>query len=184
MLYEVITRFDAPGTLHDVIGRGIERREIFTDDIDRDDFIARLSRLLNETQTLCYAWALIPNHFHLLLRIGTTPLSMLMRRLLTGYAVAFNHRHQRVGHLFQNRVITSYSIHYTKLYDDLVLNTVSRRGDAALCFWLSNHTRQPMDVVLREYRAHKGQGWGVLAKSLGIKPGSEAFPGLKRGDLG
>jgi len=96
-------RFDAPGTLHDVIGRGIERREIFTDDIDRDDFIARLSRLLNETQTLCYAWALIPNHFHLLLRTGTTPLSGLMRRLLTGYAVAFNRRHQRTGHLFQNR---------------------------------------------------------------------------------
>jgi len=67
---------------------------------------------------------------------------------------------------------------------DLVLNTVSRRGDAALCFWLSNHTRQPMDVVLREYRAHKGQGWGVLAKSLGIKPGSEDFHALKRGDLG
>jgi len=96
-------RLDAPGTLHHVIGRGIERREIFTDDIDRDDFIARLSRLLTETQTLCYAWALIPNHFHLLLRTGPIPLSRLMRRLLTGYAVAFNRRHQRVGHLFQNR---------------------------------------------------------------------------------
>jgi len=96
-------RLDAPGTLHHVIGRGIERREIFADDIDRDDFIARLSRLLTETQTLCYAWALIPNHFHLLLRTGPIPLSGLMRRLLTGYAVAFNRRHQRAGHLFQNR---------------------------------------------------------------------------------
>jgi REP element-mobilizing transposase RayT/DNA-binding CsgD family transcriptional regulator len=89
--------------LHHVIGRGIERREIFTDDVDRDDFVSRLSLLLAETKTLCYAWALIPSHFHLLLRTGTTPLSMLMRRLLTGYAVAFNRRHQRSGHLFQNR---------------------------------------------------------------------------------
>jgi REP-associated tyrosine transposase len=56
-------RLDAPGVLHHVIGRGIEHRDIFTDDIDRDDFISRLSLLLAETQTLCYAWAMIPNHF-------------------------------------------------------------------------------------------------------------------------
>jgi len=51
----------------------------------------------------CYAWALIPNHFHLLLRTGPTPLSTVMGRLMTGYAVTFNIRHQRSGHLFQNR---------------------------------------------------------------------------------
>ncbi len=56
-----------------------------------------------DTVTKCYAWALIPNHFHLLLRTGNAPLSSVMRRLLTGYAVSFNHRHQRCGHLFQNR---------------------------------------------------------------------------------
>ena len=49
------------------------------------------------------AWALIPNHFHLLLRMGQTPLSKVMRRLMTGYAVTFNKRHKRSGHLFQNR---------------------------------------------------------------------------------
>lgn len=67
---------------------------------------------------------------------------------------------------------------------DLVLRTVSRHGDAALALWLSNRTRQPLDVVLREYQARKGQGWGVLAQSLGIKPGSADFHALKRGDLG
>ncbi|MDZ7696654.1 MAG: transposase [Deltaproteobacteria bacterium] len=56
-----------------------------------------------ETQTQCYAWALIPNHFHLLLRTGPTELSKVMRRLMTGYAVTFNKRHKRSGHLFQNR---------------------------------------------------------------------------------
>ena len=59
--------------------------------------------ILDETQTQCYAWTLIPNHFHLLLRIGQTPLSTVMRRLMTGYAVTFNIRHRRSGHLFQNR---------------------------------------------------------------------------------
>jgi REP element-mobilizing transposase RayT len=85
------------------MARGIERREIFKDDKDRNSFLQRFAIILEETQTQCYAWALIPNHFHLLLRIGPTPLSKVMRRLMTGYAVTFNKRHKRSGHLFQNR---------------------------------------------------------------------------------
>ena len=52
------------------IVRVIERRYIFADDRDRNDFIGRLGAIVTETQTACYAWALIPNHFHLLLRTG------------------------------------------------------------------------------------------------------------------
>jgi len=63
----------------------------------------RLALILEKTQTQCYAWALIPNHFHLLLRTSLTPLSKVMRRLMTGYAITFNKRHKRSGHLFQNR---------------------------------------------------------------------------------
>jgi len=85
------------------MGRGIERRDIFRDDKDRRYFLSRLAVILDETQTQCYADALIPNHFHLLLRTGATPLSKVMRRLMTGYAVTFNKRHKRSGHLFQNR---------------------------------------------------------------------------------
>jgi REP element-mobilizing transposase RayT len=83
--------------------RGIERRKLFLDDADRQSFLDRLAVILEETQTQCYAWALIPNHFHLLLRTGPTPLGKVMRRLMTGYAVTFNKRHKRAGHLFQNR---------------------------------------------------------------------------------
>ena len=96
-------RLDAPGVLQHVMARGIERRKIFWDDKDRSSFLERLALILEETQTQCYAWTLIPNHFHLLLRTGPTPLSKVMRRLMTGYAVTFNHRHRRAGHLFQNR---------------------------------------------------------------------------------
>jgi putative transposase len=97
------SRIDAPGALHHIIGRGIDRGLIFRDDVDRDRFIARLGALLSETNTACYAWALMPNHFHLLVRTGAVPVAGLMRRLLTGYAIVFNHRHRRWGHLFQNR---------------------------------------------------------------------------------
>lgn len=63
----------------------------------------RFSSLLEETETDCFAWALIPNHFHFLLRSNKINLSTFMRRLLTGYAVNFNYSHKRSGHLFQNR---------------------------------------------------------------------------------
>ena len=96
-------RLDAPGVLQHVMARGIERRKIFLDDQDNASFLERLALILEESQTQCYAWALIPNHFHILLRTGTTPLSTVMRRLMTGYAVTFNIRHRRSGHLFQNR---------------------------------------------------------------------------------
>jgi putative transposase len=96
-------RIDAPGALHHIIVRGIERRKIFWDDADRDSFVRRLGRVVGETDTACFAWALIPNHAHLLLRTGRTPIAGVMQRLLTGYAVEFNRRHRRHGHLFQNR---------------------------------------------------------------------------------
>lgn len=96
-------RIDAPGALHHIIFRGIERRNIFRDNKDRDSFIARLALVLSETGTPCYAWALIPNHVHLLLKTGATPVSTVMRRLLTSHAAYFNRRHRRHGKLFQNR---------------------------------------------------------------------------------
>lgn len=83
--------------------RGIERRDIFDDEQDRCAFAERLSNLLVKTDTDCFAWSLLSNHAHLLLRPTKGKLSEMMRRLLTGYAVVFNLRHHRCGHLFQNR---------------------------------------------------------------------------------
>jgi putative transposase len=96
-------RIDIPGLLQHVIVRGIERRDIFQGDNDRRLFLERLSKLLDETGTDCLAWALMSNHFHLLLCPRVTKLSVFMRRLLTGYAIVFNLQHKRSGHLFQNR---------------------------------------------------------------------------------
>ena len=96
-------RLDAPDALHHIIVRGFGRREIFTDDDERYDFLERFGGLIDETNVGCYAWTLVPNHFHLLLRTGSVPIAAVMRRLLTGYATRFNRRHRRHGHLFQNR---------------------------------------------------------------------------------
>ncbi len=67
---------------------------------------------------------------------------------------------------------------------DLVLSNVRHPGEAAVCFWLRQHSRQPLEVVLQGYREQRGQGWGALAKNLGIKPGSAEFHALKAGQLG
>jgi putative transposase len=96
-------RIDAPGALHHIIVRGIEKKPIFRDDADRDNFVERLAATLEDGETPCYAWALMPNHAHLLLKTALVPITVLMRRLLTGHAIYFNKRHRRHGYLFQNR---------------------------------------------------------------------------------
>jgi REP element-mobilizing transposase RayT len=96
-------RIDAPGALHHIVIRGIERQAIFKDNADRANFVERLGRIILETETGCYAWVLMTNHVHLLLKTGLAPIATVMRRLLTGYAVSFNRRHRRHGQLFQNR---------------------------------------------------------------------------------
>lgn len=97
------SRIDAVGAVHHIMVRGIERRKIFDGDADRDHFLHRMGEIILDTETTCFAWSLMPNHFHLLLRTGTVPVSTVMRRLLTGYAIWFNRSRRRHGHLFQNR---------------------------------------------------------------------------------
>ena len=96
-------RLDAPGALHHVMGRGIERTNIFRIDRDREDFLNRLANQCMEGNLIVYAWCLLSNHFHLLVRTGRQPIFRSMKKLLTGYVVNFNLRHKRTGHLFQNR---------------------------------------------------------------------------------
>ena len=123
-------RLDAPGVLHHMMIRGIERRKIFRNDKDREDFIERLEVLCPETQTSCYGWAFMPNHAHFLFRTGTTPLSRLMRRLLTGYVIGFNRRHKRRVQLFQNRyksIVCQEGPYLQELVRYLHLNPVRAR---------------------------------------------------------
>ncbi|MBW1684764.1 MAG: transposase [Deltaproteobacteria bacterium] len=96
-------RLDAPGAVHHVILRGIERRRIFRSDEDRLDFLSRLDRLLPEEGWRCFVWVLMPNHVHLVIQSAQVGLSRLMARLNTGYARGFNLRHRRSGYVFQNR---------------------------------------------------------------------------------
>ena len=64
------SRKDAAGALHHVIARGIDRAKIFQDPTDKRNFIDRLAEILKSTKTRCFAWAIIPNHFHMILKLA------------------------------------------------------------------------------------------------------------------
>ena len=96
-------RLDVPGALHHIMVRGINKSAIFEDDQDRHRFLERLGENVVEAKCSIYAWALMANHVHLLFKSGKKGISAVMRKLLTWYAIYYNRRHKRTGHLFENR---------------------------------------------------------------------------------
>jgi len=118
-------RLDAAGVLHHVMARGIERGLIYRDDRDREEFLKRCSGLVLKKAWTVYAWSLMPNHFHLLVRTARQPLSRNMRSLMSGYAGYYNRRHKRHGHLFQNRyksIVCEEETYFLELVRYLHLN--------------------------------------------------------------
>lgn len=96
-------RLDVPGALHHIMVRGNNKTVIFRDETDRRRFIDRLGETVTEAGSSIYAWVLMNNHVHLLFKSGDKGISAVMRKLLTWYAIYFNRRHRRTGHLFDNR---------------------------------------------------------------------------------
>lgn len=96
-------RLDVPGALHHIMVRGINKSAIFNDGLDRQKFLERLGENIIDAQCSVYAWALMTNHVHILFKSGKKGISAVMRKLLTWYAIHYNRRHKRTGHLFENR---------------------------------------------------------------------------------
>jgi len=85
------------------MGRGLERRFIFKSRGDKYDFLARLGKSLERANAKCLAWALMSDHYHLLVQASDQTLSRMMASVLGGYAGNYNRRHNRCGYVFQNR---------------------------------------------------------------------------------
>jgi REP element-mobilizing transposase RayT len=96
-------RVDAPGTIHHVFVRGIERRDLFLDDHDRWTYLECVSRVATEEGAGFMAWALESNHAHFVARTGHGPLARVMHRIGTRYGRYFNERYGREGYVFQGR---------------------------------------------------------------------------------
>jgi len=119
---------DIPDLIHRVMARGIDGQNIFRSDEDRNAFLERLAdRISRPGAPQLYAWALLSNHFHLLLRAGEGLLAPTMRSLMTGHAVTHNLRYKRQGHLFQNRyksIVVEEEAYFQELVRYIHLNPV------------------------------------------------------------
>jgi putative transposase len=89
--------------IYHVFNRGNARQRIFEDDGDRAQFLAIFKRIKRLCGWSCLSYCLLVNHYHLVLLTRRANLARGMAQLNSGYAQAFNRRHDRVGHLFQGR---------------------------------------------------------------------------------
>jgi len=96
-------RIEFPGALYHIMIRGNEGGTLFKDAHDYGAFCKRLQTAVELFSLECYAYCLLPNHYHLFLCTPDANLSKAMQWLGTAYTVWFNRRHQRYGHLFQGR---------------------------------------------------------------------------------
>ena len=192
-------RLDEPGALHHVMVRGIERTEIVLDDEDRMDFLKRIGKASAATGTVIYAWALMTNHAHLLLRSGTAGLSSFMRKVLTGYSVSFNRRYQRSGHLFQNRyksILCEEEPYFVKLVSYIHLNPLRARQVGSLeelerypwsghsvLMGRSEYTWQDTDYVLEQFGRKVGSARKAYLEFMGDQIQLGQQPELTGGGL-
>jgi putative transposase len=102
-----LLRIEYPGAVYHVTCRGNERKEIFRDDRDREAFIEILQRSQAIYEIRLFAYVLMDNHFHLLLETPLGNLSKFMRRFNIAYTGYFNRIHDRVGHLYQGRYLST-----------------------------------------------------------------------------
>lgn len=99
-------RKQSESDVYHVISRGVNQSIIFEDDSDNGRFLEMLREAFWKEGVELYCWCLMGNHFHLLVHADSERLSAAMKSLLARYAVYFNTRHGRSGHLFQDRFRT------------------------------------------------------------------------------
>jgi putative transposase len=164
-------RLDIPGGLYHVIGRGVERRRIFRSDRDCADFEERLSVLLPDEELTLFAYVLMVNHFHLVVRRGDrATIGHFVQRLLTGYVGSFNLRYRRSGHLFQNRhkaILCEQDSYLTQLVRYVHLNPVrARMVEDPVGYRWSSHG---------DYLRNQPRPWVDTGEVLGQLGGRQAY---------
>ena len=97
------TRIEFPGAFYHVLARGNNKQKIFKDEQDYKIYILDLKRYHERYKFILYAYALMPNHVHLLIETGLTPLSKIMQGLQQSYTSYFHKKYNCIGHIFQAR---------------------------------------------------------------------------------
>ena len=148
-------RLEFEGAIYHVTSRGDRREPIFCDDSDRKMLLAIVGQTMERFDAVAYAYCLMENHYHFVLRTQQPNLSRLMRHINGVYTQAYNRRHAQVGHLFQGRfkaLLVDKDAYFLEVCRYVDLNPV-RAGTVT----------QPGDWAWSSYRAHTGRtlvpGW-------------------------
>jgi len=108
-------RIEIPGYYH-IINRGVEQRVVFGDNEDYEYFLELLCRYAKTYGVTIHNYCLMGNHYHLLIQTEHENLSKFMRQINSNYAVYFNKKHKRSGHLWQGRFKSWYVTDEAYLY--------------------------------------------------------------------
>lgn len=120
-------RIEYPGAVYHVTSRGNEKKPVFKDDADRQNFLNTLQHVNKRYNWICHAYCLMTNHYHLLIETPDGNLALGMRQLNGVYTQLFNKRHGRTGHLFQGRykgILIQKDSHLLEVCRYVVLNPV------------------------------------------------------------
>ena len=125
--------------IYHVMMRGVNRQAIFENDGDRLHFMSVLKECKEISGFRLHAFCLMPNHLHFLIEPAGEPLDLVFRRIGIRYAVWYNRKHQRAGHLFQDRFRSE------NVENDLYYMTVLR-------YILQNPMKAGLELHLGTYR--------------------------------
>ncbi len=163
---------DVEGGWYHITARGIERRTIFEDRPDHEHFLELLADLPERYGAEVHAYALMGNHYHLLIRTPNANASAAIQWLNVSYSVWFNRRRERVGHLFQGRfwstlidgdgswvLSASIYIHLNPIRTmEVGLDKVSNRAEAE---GIKPLDRERVKERLRRLRGHEWSSYGA-----------------------
>ena len=197
-------RLTAPGVVHHIMARGLDGMDIFREAADKQFFLSLLAHGILKNNYRCYAWALMDNHYHLLLRTSDQPLSRFMRRLNSVYASYVNKKYQRKGYLFQDRFksIATQDQHYLEEIVRYIhlnpirancchslqsLSTYPWCGHAALVGKVRNNFQNRPDVLKRfskDAMTAIDKYCEFMEKGLGKENANEIVSMLRKGNEG
>ena len=123
-------RFQLSGATYHVTAHGVDDRDIYRDDGDRETFSSIFAALMRRRRWVCTGYCFMSNHYHLIVQTHEPDLGAGMQWLNGTYAASFNRRHGRRGHLFQERygsVLIQTEAHFMNCYHYLALNPVKAR---------------------------------------------------------
>lgn len=124
-------RIQYPGAFYHITNRGNERKPIFKDDVDREQFLSILTQSVDNYQVVVHGFVLMSNHYHFLIETPLGNLAEFMRHFNITYTSHFNRRHRRAGHLFQGRyksVLVEQDAYLSTVSKYIHLNPVKLRG--------------------------------------------------------